>query len=244
MARGPQDRQTRGVMEVDWPFFGELCRGLALKVWRDYEPDLVVGIAKAGVIPGAVIAGILRVDFASVALTRLHEGEAPSLLSRPTLSPRGRRVLLVDETCDSGDTMRLAASVMREEGAKEVRTAVSFRTAAFRPDYWALQTPDFIILPWDRWIIQDGELVVRPDYAAALREAGVAGDPSHARPEPVAGRTGARADGRAEETVRPSDAPTGRRTGDQEPDAAAPRRAASKRSAAKRKPAARRTSKR
>lgn len=169
MARNPLEQKPRGVMEVDWPFFGELCRGLALKVRHDYEPDLVVGIARAGVIPGAVISSVLRVDFASIALTRRRVGDAPALVSRPTLSPAGRRVLLVDETCDSGDTMRLAASVMKEEGAKEVRTAVSFRTAAYRPDYWALQTPDFIILPWDRWVIQDGELVERPDYADALR---------------------------------------------------------------------------
>jgi len=188
MARAPQDSKTRGVMEVDWPFFGELCRGLALKVWRDYAPDLVVGIANAGVIPGAVIAAILRVDFASVALTRRREGLAPALVSRPSLSPKGHRVLLVDETCDSGDTMRLAASVMREEGATEVRTAVSFRTASFRPDYWALQTPDFIILPWDRWIIQDGELVVRPDYAVALGAAGMTGGVEHQRTDALAPR--------------------------------------------------------
>lgn len=169
MVRVPQKPPTRGVMEVDWPFFGELCRGLALKVWRDYAPDLVVGIAKAGVIPAAVIATILRRDFASVALTRRREGDPPALVSRPTLSPKGKRVLLVDETCDSGDTMRLAASVMREEGATEVRTAVSFRSGGFQPDYWALQTPDFIILPWDREVIEDGELVVRPDYATARR---------------------------------------------------------------------------
>ena len=175
MARTPQEQKTRGVMEVEWPFFGELCRGLALKVWRDYAPDLVVGVAKAGVIPGAVIAAILRVDFASVTLGRRREGEAPSLISRPTLSPRGHRVLVVDETCDSGDTMRLAASLMREEGAAEVRTAVSFRTAAYRPDYWAIQTPDFIILPWDRWIVQGGELVERPDYAAALAQGAAPG---------------------------------------------------------------------
>lgn len=162
-------REPRGVLEVDWPFFGELCRGLALKVWRDYDPDLVVGIAKAGVIPGAVIATILRRDFASVALTRPREGEPPALVSRPTLSPRGRRVLLVDETCDSGDTLRLASSVMREEGAKALRTAVSFRTGEFKPDYSALQTSNFIILPWDREVIEAGELVMRPDYAEMLR---------------------------------------------------------------------------
>ena len=168
---GPPAPQPRAVMEVDWPFFGELCRGLALKVSRDYEPDLVVGIARAGVIPGAVIASILRCDFASIALRRDHEGEAPALVSRPTLSPKGRKVLLVDETCDTGDTMRLAASVMREEGASALKTAVSFGTGAYRPDYCAIETKSFIILPWDRWVIADGELVVRPDYEDALKEA-------------------------------------------------------------------------
>lgn len=166
--------QPRAVMEVDWTFFGELCRGLALKVSRDYAPDLVVGIARAGVIPGAVIASILRCDFASVALRREHEGEAPAMVSRPTLSPEGRKVLLVDETCDSGDTMRLAASVMREGGAKALKTAVSIRTGDWAPDYYALQTSAFIILPWDRWVVSDGKLVVRPDYEEALKEAGAA----------------------------------------------------------------------
>ena len=172
MPRTPKPPQARSVMEVDWPFFGELCRGLALKVTRDYQPDLVVGIARAGVIPGAVIASIMRCDFASITATRVREGEAPALVSRPTLSPRGRTVLLVDETCDSGDTMRLAASVMREEGAKALKTAVSFRCGEFKPDYFALQTTAFIILPWDRWVIADGALVIRPDYEAALAEAG------------------------------------------------------------------------
>ena len=171
--KAPKSPQARSVMEVDWPFFGELCRGLALKVSRDYQPDLVVGIARAGVIPGAVIASILRCDFASITTTRQREGEAPALVSRPSLSPKGRKVLLVDETCDSGDTMRLAASVMKEEGAAALRTAVSFRCGDFKPDYHALQTDAFIILPWDRWVIADGQLVVRPDYQAALAEAGL-----------------------------------------------------------------------
>ncbi len=171
MPRTPKATQSRAVMEVDWPFFGELCRGLALKVSAEYSPDLVVGIARAGVIPGAVIASILRSGFASITATRQHQGEAPALVSRPTLSPRGKKVLLVDATCDSGDTMRLAASVMREEGAAALMTAVALRTGDYRTDFWALQTTAFIILPWDRWVVQDGELVIRPDYEEALEEA-------------------------------------------------------------------------
>lgn len=163
----------RSVLQVEWPLFGELCRSLALKVWRVYQPDLVVGIARAGVIPGAVTASILQCDFASLTLRRSAVGEAPALISRPTLSPKGRKVLLVDATCASGDTMRLALSVMREEGAKTVKSAVAFKTGEFQPDFFGLQSTNFIILPWDRDVIEDGEIVMRPDYEEALRQAGL-----------------------------------------------------------------------
>jgi hypoxanthine phosphoribosyltransferase len=165
--------QPRTVLEVDWPFFGELCRGLALKVWKDFQPDLVVGIARAGVIPGAVVASILRTEFASITLRRSGEGEAPSLISRPSQSPKGRQVLLVDSTCESGDTIRLALSVMKEEGARTVKTAVAIRTGDYRVDFEAMANPVFVILPWDHDVIEDGRIVVRPDYAEALRAAGL-----------------------------------------------------------------------
>ena len=162
----------KSVLEVDWPFFGELCRGLALKVWKNYHPDLVVGIARAGVMPGAVIASILRVDFASMSLRRSHQGEQPALVHRPTLSPRDLDVLLVDSTCDSGATMRLALNVLREEGADTVKTAVAIRTGEYEPDFVALQNPSFVMLPWDRDVIEGDEIVMRPDYEEALRAAG------------------------------------------------------------------------
>src|SRR5205823_6265616 len=129
--------------------------------------------ARAGVLPGAVIASILRVDFASMSLKRAEQGEAPALVHRPTQSPRGRLVLLVYSTCESGDTVRLALSVVKEEGAKTVKTAVAIRTGEYAPDFVALSNPSFVILPWDRDVIQDGRIVVRPDYEDALRAAGL-----------------------------------------------------------------------
>jgi len=169
--RTPPGPAPRDVLEVDWPFFGELCRGLALRVARsDFDPEIVVGIAKAGVIPGAVIASILQRDFASMAVTRQETDRRPTLVTAPPPSVRGRRVLVVDETCDSGDTLKLALSVIREHRPAEVRSAVSFCTSKYQPDFYALSTESFIILPWDRDIIVDGELVMRPDYAARLKQ--------------------------------------------------------------------------
>ena len=62
-AFGQAEMTTNEHIEVDWAMFGELCRALALKVARDYDPEIIVGIARAGVIPAAVVVSILRVEF-------------------------------------------------------------------------------------------------------------------------------------------------------------------------------------
>jgi len=159
---------SRGVLEVDWPFFGELCRALALRVAREYQPEIVLGIAKAGVIPGVVVASILQCDFTSMVVTRKDADSQPILVSGPPPSIKRRRVLVVDETCDTGSTMKLALSEVRARNPSEVRSAVSFKTGDYAPDFHAFETDNFIILPWDREIIQGGEIIVRPDYAARL----------------------------------------------------------------------------
>ena len=79
---------------------------------------------------------------------------------------RGRRVLLVDETCDSGETMRLAKAALIHAGASDVRTAVSFRCGPYEPDFYALATDSTIVLPWDREILVNGELGPNPKYEA------------------------------------------------------------------------------
>ena len=84
----------------------------------------------------------------------------------------GPRVLVVDETCDSGDTMRLAINAIVNAGASEVRSAVSFKTGSYMPDFHALATESTIVLPWDREILIDGDLVTNPLYADALKSRG------------------------------------------------------------------------
>ena len=70
MPRKYKADSTKGYFQVEWPLFGELSRALALKVARSYDPEIVVGIATAGVIPGAVIAAILDRDFRSILISR------------------------------------------------------------------------------------------------------------------------------------------------------------------------------
>jgi len=164
--------QSKGVFEVEWPMFGELSRALALKVVRDYDPEIVVGVATAGVVPGAVIAAILDREFPSIIVSRRYHAEAvresPAVFGAVPAAARGHRVLVVDETCDSGETMRLAVGAIVNAGASEVRTAVAFQTGPYMPDYHALATDSTIVLPWDREVLFEGELVPNPLYRETL----------------------------------------------------------------------------
>ena len=136
----PKSQPPRGVLQVDWALFGELCRVLALKVFREYDPEVVLGIARAGVIPGAVVASILQRDFASIAIT--PEG---SVIAGPPRLVTGKRVLLVDETCESGNTMKLALAAVRDLKPAAVKTAVSFKTArtSRTTTRWKMKTSSF-----------------------------------------------------------------------------------------------------
>lgn len=183
MPLSPNERQNpapgapEDVLELTWEVFGELCRALAVKVANSgYAPDLVVGIAKAGVIPGAVIASILDCDFSSMKISRHAGGDRvraqPRVLSAAPRDAAGRRVLIVDEICTTGDTLRLALAAVRSVNPADVRTATSFvKLGGYKPDFYAIETEALVIFPWDRQIVdEEGELIVNPTYEGLISE--------------------------------------------------------------------------
>jgi hypoxanthine phosphoribosyltransferase len=164
--RHPTSDHARGTFEVEWPMFGELSRALALRVVRSYDPEIIIGIATAGVIPAAVVAAILDREFHSIIVSRRYRAdvvrETPAIFGAVPPLVRDRRVLVVDETCDSGTTLRLAVGAIVNAGAAEVRTAVAFRTGTYEPDFHAMATEAEIVLPWDRELLVGGSLVTNP----------------------------------------------------------------------------------
>jgi len=175
---GPQSDplvRSEEYLELSWEMFGELCRALAMRVAREYEPEMVIGIARAGVIPGAILASLLRVDFYSMTISRREGAELvrdqPAVLSAAPSQAEGKRVILVDEISTSGDTLRLGLAAVRNVNPSELRTATTFvRPMGYKPDYWALETDATIIFPWDRKVFDGEEWVVNPRYEGIIEE--------------------------------------------------------------------------
>src|SRR5690606_7152195 len=123
--QNPAPGAPEAVPELTWEVFAALCRALAVKGANSrYTPDLVGGIAKAGVSRGAVIASILDCDFSSMKISR-HAGTErvraqPRILSAAPRDAAGRRVLIVDEICTTGATLRLALAAVRNVNPADV----------------------------------------------------------------------------------------------------------------------------
>jgi hypoxanthine phosphoribosyltransferase len=76
-----------------------------------WHPDAVVGIARGGVVPAAMAAGILALPLSFVG----HEPTtgAVTWIGSPAT---GRRILLVDDCCSSGSTLHRTRAVLCEQG--------------------------------------------------------------------------------------------------------------------------------
>ncbi len=155
---------------LSWDGFGQASRDLARAIVADdFIPEVVVAIARGGLLPAGAIAyglgikncGAINVEFYTGIGTVL---DAPELLP-PELDMtylNGRRVLLVDDVADSGRTLNLAVRLLREQGA-EVRSVVIYTkpTTIIQPDYSWKATDLWIDFPWS-WqgsvIEEDGGL--------------------------------------------------------------------------------------
>lgn len=158
---------------MTWDEVEGVCRGIALEAARTFSPNIVVGIAKGGLIPATIIAAILRADLYPCMVTRKRRGEVvsdrPRVLVSVSEEVAGQRVLIVDEMVVTGETMRIVSTECKKERAKFVRTAALWAsTESWKPTWYGLETAGFIMFPWDYEVVSSGKFVLNPVYQEHL----------------------------------------------------------------------------
>ena len=63
-----------------------------------------------------------------------------------------KRILVVDDVADTGESLMVALEHIRERGAEQIRTVTIYHKphSKFRPDFFAESTPRWIVFPWER----------------------------------------------------------------------------------------------
>ena len=137
--------------------FGFAVRELARRIAASgFRPDIVVAIARGGLVPagalayalGTKAAGTLNVEF----YTDVDQTLPDPVVLEPMLDTAaiaGKRLLVVDDVADSGRTMALVLDLVRGHGA-EARSAVLYTKprSIVRPDFSWRETPLWITFPW------------------------------------------------------------------------------------------------
>jgi len=140
---------------ISWSEYGNLAEALAEKVRADGKAfDLVVGIARGGIPVAMVVSDHLdvKVDFINVkSYSDIGKRAEPRILSTLTEGIEGKKVLLVDDLVDQGDTMSFVKRYLMEMKPGMLSTAVLFKKpwSKTEPDYYLESVSEWIVFPFE-----------------------------------------------------------------------------------------------
>ncbi|WP_324735269.1 phosphoribosyltransferase [Thermococcus sp. SY098] len=119
---------------------------------REYKPDVIVGIARGGLIPAVRLSHILGDIELKVIDVKFYtdigeHAEMPKVVIPIHGDLKGKRVVIVDDVSDTGKTLEVVINEVKKLGAKEIKVAC----LAMKP--WTSVVPDFYVFRTDKWIV-------------------------------------------------------------------------------------------
>ncbi len=149
-----------------------------------FKPDTIVAILRGGVVIARLLSDFLDVrDIRSIRVVHydaLDVKKGAEVVEPLPTRLDGKRVLLVDDVADTGDSLIVAREHLLKKGAKEVKIA----TMHYKP--WSKLKPDFYSEETEAWVIYFWEYAETVRYfftkhsekgyeyiLGVLREAGV-----------------------------------------------------------------------
>lgn len=151
------------VKVVSWNDVVDWSTTVAQKVKEDnYAPDIIVAVARGGLVPSRIIADVLGVlDIISLKVEHWVETASKNPVAKVKypyeVDLSGKRILVVDDICDTGDSIVLASTYAKERmRSGEVKTAtmqVIKPGSKVIPDYYASIVTEWAwyMYPWNYW---------------------------------------------------------------------------------------------
>jgi len=141
-----------------WDQIYGLLLNLANKVRKTgFKPDVIVGVSRGGWPPARVMSDLLENQKLANVTAEFYVGVAETkgkpVITQPVSVPvRVKKVLVVDDVADTGESLRLVRAHLREQGASEVKIATIYYKpwSVLIPDYYEKETRSWIIFPWER----------------------------------------------------------------------------------------------
>jgi len=143
------------VIMLTWDEVEKLCVKLYDKIKKNFEFDIIIAICRGGWVPARIISDIsgnknlgnIRVE----SYNAIHKGK-PKVTQDVSVSVEGKKILLVDDVSDTGDSLILAKEYLTKKKPLELRTATLHYKpkSRLKPDFFVDSTEKWIIYPWEK----------------------------------------------------------------------------------------------
>lgn len=153
--------QSEGTINISWHDVEEDVLEIIARMKRDnFDPDVIISIARSGLIPASMIAYalgnkqlyVIKVDFSKTQKDDQDQelNERPMITQELSKDISGLKVLVVDEMAVSGSTLKLISAYMDIKNPAEVKYAVLYKQpwAEFDPDYYGKKIKEWPMYPW------------------------------------------------------------------------------------------------
>ena len=122
-----------------------------------YRPEVIVGVSRGGWPPARIMSDLL--ENSNIANMKVEfykdigvRSKRPKITQPVTAAVAGKRVLVVDDVADSGQSLKVVANHLRRKGVKDLKVCTIYLKprSVFKPDFYAAKTRKWIIFPWER----------------------------------------------------------------------------------------------
>lgn len=144
--------------KLDWAQVQQVAWETAKKIIESrYEPDIMVGISRGGLVPAKLLSDFLQVkDILAIkadhwGITATKDGKARLAYGLET-DLSGKKVLLVDDITDTGESMKLSKKHLEKKNPKTIKTATLYhmKGSKFEPDFYSsVKDATWVIFPWN-----------------------------------------------------------------------------------------------
>lgn len=140
---------------MTWHDIEKAVEALAIPIREECDPDVIVGIARGGLIPAVRLSHLLG-DLLMRVIHVKHYENVDETTDMPEIfwSDIGKlegRVLIVDDVADTGKTLKVVSNHLESRVEGELNTCtIAFKPRSeIEPDYYVYKTDKWIVFPWE-----------------------------------------------------------------------------------------------
>jgi len=143
-------------INISWEELHKLTLEVGKQINNNFKPDVLIGLVRGGLVPARILSSFLNNPRLYCMKIEFYDKDdnptkKPNITQELNVHLENLNVLVIDEVCDTGSTLKTTLEYLKKFNPKDIKTAVIHLKphSIFKPDFHADTTDKWIIYPWE-----------------------------------------------------------------------------------------------